>query len=413
MALRIAERQQERGQLVQQMRDLQAMADTEKRSLTAEESATWDKIDAAQESLGVEIEKDQKREASLKAAESALKQTSDSGIRPAVDGALPKAGRDSDEYRSLYGRYLTNPQAVPHSLIEQRTGMQADVYQKGGVLLAPMTMVAGILKAIDNEVFLRALGTRHPCTYAGLGAVTLDAQADDFDWTTELAVGNETDISLGKRELKPHALAKLVKISNTAIRHAADIVGIVQERLAYKAGQTIESAGLTGTGFQQPLGLFTASANGIPTSRDVSTSNTSTAFTADGLMEAKYSLKSQYHARPSTRWIFHRTAIKKARQLKDGNGQYIWAPGLGGGQPDRILDVPFVMSELCPATFTTGLYVGLIGDLSYYWWADSLDMTIQVVDQLYAATNQTGYIARMEMDGQPVLAEAFARVKLA
>ena len=42
-----------------------------------------------------------------------------------------------------------------------------------------------------------------------------------------------------------------------------------------------------------------------------------------------------------------------------------------------------------------------------------MDMTIDVVDQLYAETNQNGYIARAEIDGQPVLGEAFARLKLA
>jgi len=65
-----------------------------------------------------------------------------------------------------------------------------------------------------------------------------------------------------------------------------------------------------------------------------------------------------------------------------------------------------------PNTFTTGLYVGLIGDLNFYWIADALDFTVQVVDQLYAATNQTGYFGRLESDGMPVLSEAFARVTL-
>ena len=48
-----------------------------------------------------------------------------------------------------------------------------------------------------------------------------------------------------------------------------------------------------------------------------------------------------------------------------------------------------------------------------YWIADALTMTIQVLKELYAESNQTGYIGRLETDGAPVLAEAFARVKLA
>ena len=71
------------------------------------------------------------------------------------------------------------------------------------------------------------------------------------------------------------------------------------------------------------------------------------------------------------------------------------------------------MSELMPNTFTTGLYVGIIGDFAFYWIADALDMEIQRLEELYAANNQVGFITRAKSDGMPVLEEAFARVKLA
>jgi HK97 family phage major capsid protein len=61
--------------------------------------------------------------------------------------------------------------------------------------------------------------------------------------------------------------------------------------------------------------------------------------------------------------------------------------------------------------FTTGLYVGIVGDFSNYEIVDALDMQLQVLMELYAETNQNGYILRAETDGMPVLAEAFARVK--
>ena len=71
------------------------------------------------------------------------------------------------------------------------------------------------------------------------------------------------------------------------------------------------------------------------------------------------------------------------------------------------------MSEYAPNTFTTGLYVGIIGDFSRYWIVDSLQLQFQRLVELYAATNQVGCIGRAETDAVPVLAEAFARVKLA
>jgi hypothetical protein len=40
-------------------------------------------------------------------------------------------------------------------------------------------------------------------------------------------------------------------------------------------------------------------------------------------------------------------------------------------------------------------------------------MEMQRLVELYAATNQIGFIGRKETDGMPVLAEAFVRVTLA
>jgi len=160
------------------------------------------------------------------------------------------------------------------------------------------------------------------------------------------------------------------------------------------------------------MGVFTAATAGfgISTSRDVATGNAATAFTTDGLMEALYSLKGQYHALAT--WIFHRDAIKRLRKLKDGEGQYIWNPDMKGGQPDMVLGRPYKMSEYCPNTFTTGKYVGIIGDFKNYWIADALSMRIQRLNELYAATNQVGFIGRLESDGMPTLEEAFSRVTL-
>src|SRR5690606_2542035 len=133
--------------------------------------------------------------------------------------------------------------------------------------------------------------------------------------------------------------------------------------------------------------------------------------TTDGLISAKYELKAQYWGRAT--WLFHRDAVEQIAKLKDGNGQYLWQPSVQAGQPDRLLNFPVRMSEFAPNTFTSGLYVGILGDFSWYWIADSLSFQVQRLMELYAETNQDGFIVRVETDGMPVLSEAFVRVKLA
>ena len=82
------------------------------------------------------------------------------------------------------------------------------------------------------------------------------------------------------------------------------------------------------------------------------------------------------------------------------------------GEPDRLLGLPYFESEFVPNTFTTGLYVGILGDFSYYWIADDIQMQVQRLVELYAETNQVGLILRAATDAMPVLEEAFVRVKL-
>ena len=130
----------------------------------------------------------------------------------------------------------------------------------------------------------------------------------------------------------------------------------------------------------------------------------------DGLIEAQYAVKQKYQN--NCEWIFHRDACKQLRKLKSSDGQYIWQPSIQLGQPDILLSKPVNMSEFAPHTFTSGLYVGIYGDLKYYWIVDSLAMEIQALFELYARTNQVDYISRVETDGMPVMPAAFARIKL-
>jgi HK97 family phage major capsid protein len=111
--------------------------------------------------------------------------------------------------------------------------------------------------------------------------------------------------------------------------------------------------------------------------------------------------------------------LKTVQKLKDSANNYVWSPGLGpgggllGGLPATLVDQPFEISEYALNTITTGRYTAVLGDFSYYWIAEAMQLEMQVLMELYAETNQVGYIGRMEVDGMPVLEEAFVRLKQA
>lgn len=414
----LAEQQAERAKLIARMRAINDAATTEKRSLKPEEDEEYRKTEADVDRLGEEIKAEQgkaTRAAKLLALEEEVRETPKPAAKPNPgDGTQPAASETRDAKRVSSEAEVFRSYLRKEAWEQRASTLQVGLATKGGYLQPPQEFISEMLKNVDNAVFVRNLARKFSLPKAeSLGVPTLDTDLTDATWTTELLTGDQDDIAVGKRELRPHPIAKLVKVSKTLSRQSAiGIDALVRNRMEYVFGVTMEKGYLTGTGFQQPLGIFTASADGVPTSRDISTDNTGTAVTFDGLINAKHNQKPQYWG--GMRWAFHRDAIKQIRKLKDGQGQYLWQPAVGGaaGLPDRILDVPYDVSEYVPNTFTTGLYVGALCFWPAYWIADALDMTVEVLNELYALTNTVGFIGRMESDGMPVLAEAFTRVKL-
>ncbi len=312
--------------------------------------------------------------------------------------------RAAPEYRRRFNEYLASGVA--------QLGLQNSKDTKGGYL-APIVMAAELIKFVDNMVFMRQLANVLPPIpeAISLGCPSYDTDPGDADWTAEIPASDITEddnVTLGKRELMPHLLTKLLKVGEKLLRVSTiDVESFLVERLGYVFGVALEKGYMTGTGNKQPLGVFTADANGISTGRDTTASST-TAFTMDDLFTLKYSVKPQYQQRGS--WLVSRTFMRNLRKLKDGIGQYFM--GING-QPDMLLDRPVFQSEYVPATFTTGLYVAIFGDFSRYWIVDSLQLTIRNLIELFALKNQVGILGKMESDGMPVLEEAFARLKLA
>lgn len=431
---RLIEMRQKRAKFVADARALLDRADGEKRELIQEEQNSWNALMNEAQRLKDQID----REERMAAAEADQRDPVTASTRPDPEGRGGNSERIEFRSRSMRGADESEPdwRSTPEWQRLLRTGsaaynrgfrsflrgqqasaevraLQADLDTQGGYLMAPIQMVDRLIQAVDDAVFIRRLATVIAVPNAdSLGVPTLDADPADADWTSELATGGEDNtMGFGKRELKPHPLAKRIRISRKLIAKVPNVEQITIQRLGYKFGITQEKGFMLGTGAGQPLGVFVASSNGISTGRDISSGNTTTSIGFDGLISAKYALKGQYWNR--AQWLFHRDAVSQIAKLKDSQGQYLWRESVRVGEPDRVLGLPINTSEYAPNTFTTGLYVGILGDFSNYWIADSMAMEMQRLVELYAETNQIGLIGRLDSDGMPTLEEAFVRVRLA
>ncbi|QDV34024.1 phage major capsid protein [Tautonia plasticadhaerens] len=420
------ELREERAGLVKQARDLQAAADAEGRDLSAEETEQFDRVMADVDAMRSQVDRMEKLEAVESDLDRPVERQAegiDSERREHRRGEQRAEAREAEE-RAAFAHFLRTGE-VRQSLRageERHAGLMAEVRDtiigtdaKGGYLITPTRVTQQLVKVVDDMVFMRRLATVHTVNDAKkLGIRTLPTHMADASWTTEVAaVTEDTTMAFGRRDLEPYLLSKLSKVSLRTLALSSDAESIVRQELGYKFGLTQEKAFLTADGSSKPLGVFTASASGISTGRDVAGSNTTTAIVADTLFDVVYAVNPGYLVGDKVGWIFHRDAVKAIRKLKDSDNQYLWQPGLQAGQPDQLLRFPVYQSEHAPNTFTAGLYVGLFGNFSYYHIAEVNAFAIQRLTELYAATNEVGFIGRIWVDGAPVLESAFARMKLA
>ena len=398
MSAKLREMLEKRNRSVTEARALVDKAETEKREMSAEETGQYDALMKEAVSLRDKIDRETKLQEEERANAAASIGKENRGTPPTPDAELRSAA-----FRNLLRTGDLSAEEHRALVTGSDTG--------GGFLNAPQEFVPQLIAAVKNLVFMEALATPHTTTNAnGLGFPTLENDIDDFAMITEIkSAPEDTSLSFGKREFKPHPSSKIIKISDAMLR--ADGINpeqIVMDRAAYKYAVLKENKYLLGTGDQEPLGVFVASAKGINTDRDV-TLEQSTDFTADDIVNIKYSLKSQYMSKAS--WLFNRTAVAKLAKVKDGEGRWIFEMTDKIGEMDQLKGSKLYMSEYVPNTFTAGLYVGMFADFSWYWTVQSLSLRIKRFNELFARERQVGFQFDTEFDGMPGLSEAFARIK--
>ena len=326
--MKITDMLQERAGLVVSMREIIDLGE----NMPQEKRTELDKMDARYKVLSASIETEQaqiERERQI--------------------GEFQNSARDqkpaADSHAAKFSNALRDP---TRANIDIANALSQTSPTQAGYLTPPEQFVQQLIKDLDNNLMFRKLAKVLPPLVGSttLGFPKRTSRMTKAAWGTELSAPTpDTALAYGKREFKPNPATAEILVSKTLLRNIPDVDGYVRSELGYANGVLQEEAYMTGDGVGKPLGVFTASADGISTARDFSTGNTTTAITFDGLNAAKYGLKEQYRKSPKNSWLFHRDAIKQLAGLKDGAGQYIWVPSAVADQPDRLLGLPFHETE--------------------------------------------------------------------
>ena len=171
-------------------------------------------------------------------------------------------------------------------------------------------------------------------------------------------------------------------------------------------GNAEERAFITGDGVGKPLGLL-AEAGGAKVGVTAAQKD---AVSFDEIFKLYYALKAPY--RKKAQFLCNEALVLQLMTIKDNNGNYIWKPGLEIGKPDTLLNRPLKTSAFMPE-IKGGSKVMAFGDYSYYWVADRQNRTFRRLNELYARTDQVGFLTTQRVDGKLILPEAVQLLQMA
>lgn len=310
------------------------------------------------------------------------------------DDGEGKTGRASDEYKKNFWNAMRSKAPVPNVT----NALQIGTDTEGGYLV-PDEFENTLVEALEEENIFRQMA-KIIQTSSGDRKIPVVATKGTASWMDEEGAYPESDDSFGQVSIGAYKLGTMIKVYEELLNDSVfDLQSYITREFARRIGSREEEAFFTGNGTGKPLGILAAT-GGAETGI---TAASATAVTADELIDLYYSLRSPY--RRNAVWTLNDSTVKAIRKLKDGNGQYLWQPGITAGAPDMILGRPVRTSTYMPE-IAAGAKTIAFGDFSYYWIADRQGRSFKRLNELFAATGQVGFLASQRVDGKLVLPEA-------
>ncbi len=359
--------------------------------VSAEDNATYEKMESDVVALGKEIERLERQAAIDRELD---KPTASALVsKPMSPKPEQKSGRASDEYRKAFWNQMRGRVTQ-----EVYNALQVGTLSEGGYTV-PDEFDRQLIEGLEDENIMRGL-VHIIRTGSGEHKIPIVASHGTGSWVEEEQQIPESDDAFSQVTLTAHKFATMIRISRELLNDSAfDLAAYIAHEFVRRAGAAEEQAILTGDGSHKPIGLLHAT---LGAQTGITTAS-STAITADELIDMQHSLKSGYRRKAC--WIMNDATISAIRKLKDGNSQYIWQPGIKEGAPDMLFNQRVLMSNYMPL-IGAGNKVILYGDYSYYWLAEREGRTLERLNELYAVTDQVDFKMTERLDGRLILPEA-------
>ena len=363
---------------------------TEKGTLTAEDDATYSRMEQEIADLGKEIARLERQEALEAELNKPVNKPLTSKPGNSATDKPVKTGRASDEYKNgMLQALRTNFRQVSNILQE---GVDTD-----GGYLVPEEYDSRLIDVLTEENIMRSLG--HTITTSGEHKINIAATKPAAAWIEEGGALQFSDATFSQILLDAHKLHVAIKVTEELLYdNAFGLENYIIDQFGKALANAEEDAFLNGDGSGKPTGLFAATGGGTVAG------TLSAAIKSDDMLDLVYALKRPY--RKSASFIMNDKTLAQLRKLKDNNGAYIWQPSYQTGEPDKVLGYAVHTSAYAPENAIA------FGDYSYYNIGDRGTRSFKQLTELFAGNGMIGYVAKERVDGKLILPEAVQILKL-
>ncbi len=358
-----------RKELEKQMEDILSKAKTEERAMSAEETAEFDRIESEINAI----------DATIKAEERAR------GIANNKPSEPETRTQEEIEERAF-------ADFVMGKVTELRAGEQNMTMGNNGAII-PTTIANRIIKAVKDRCPIFAGATIY--NVKGTLKIPVWGKAND---THDITVGYQTEFTeitadSGKFtsvDLGGYLAGALTLIGKSVENNGSfSVVNFVVNQMAEEIAAFLEKELLVGTG--------SSAAQGATNTATVVTAASSTAITADELIELQASVKQVYQANAC--WTMKPDTFLAIKKLKDGNNRYLLQDNVSGAFPFMLLGKPVYLSDNMPA-IAAGAKVILYGDYSGLAVNMRENISIEILREKYATQHAIGVNAWFEFDSK-------------
>lgn len=344
---------EKRRKLEEQARALLDAAEAEKRELSGEEEATFEKLGKDMASLRAQADQIVKFNSDMEEAERTLnaaggkqERTNSTDAFEQIRSVLRGDTRSFElkasptELRALSkGTATAGGNTVPVSFYDQLVEhmiLSASMLRGG----------ATILNTNSGETLQIPITTAH-------GSAALVAEAGTIP---------QGDPVFGQRALNAYKYGDLIRVPRELIDDTAvDLMGYLARQAGRAVGNALGADLITGNGTAKPTGIMQSTTLGVTGATGVvGVPN------FDNIIDLYYSVIPPYRNSPEASWLLNDTTVGAIRKLKDGQGRYLWEPALIAGSPDMMLGKPVQTDPYMAATGLNNKSVAF-GDLSQYY----------------------------------------------